>query len=147
MRIKADIIGERERANLVVQLARFLFFPGVVAPYRNVLRNSKPYRNVLRNSKSTQACATPKRVYTRVRRTASSFSNATSGYSGPCSLLYKHKYTCSAIINFLLQQHYISLLVLFCRTLVGSFPLANNGHHSASICVLLAEVEVEDDRT
>ena len=32
-------IGERERANLVFQLARFLFV--CMSPYRNLLRNSK----------------------------------------------------------------------------------------------------------
>ena len=56
----------------------------------------------------------------------------TQGHAVSCTNINIQRTTCSAIIKFLLQQHYISLLVLFCRTLVGSFPLANNGHHSAS---------------
>ena len=35
------IIGERERANLVVQLARFFYIFVCMSPYRNPLRNSK----------------------------------------------------------------------------------------------------------
>ena len=65
------------------------------------------------------------------------------GYSGPCSLLYKP----SSCFNTTSAFWFCLNSIIFCRTLLGSLPLANNGHHSASyttqevnsLCVLLEE--------
>ena len=50
-----------------------------------------------------------------------------------CWLAYT---TCTAIIKFLLNSS-----IIFCRTLVGSLPLANNVQHSASKHVIFANCQ------
>ena len=81
-------------------------------------------------------------THTRVRiialstvRHARSFSKTlytctrSCGYSGPCSLLYKPSSSSTLHQPF----GFVSTPSFYCRTWIGSLPLANNGHHFASM--------------
>ena len=91
-------------------------------------------RNVLNNRKGRNFTYTVSRACANIYRFGSSVlqlaglrvvGGRLALYSFACCWL---AYTCTAIINFLLNSS-----IIFCRTLVGSLPLANNVQHSASI--------------
>ena len=140
---RPSIIGERERANLVVQLARFfclyiIIYPALMyAVMFYVILNKRKGRNFVREISRTQCLAhaqiyiaSGKYISLRVRHLYYSWQvwvvglHYTAVLSFACCWL---AYTRTAIINFLLNSS-----IIFCRTLVGSLPLANNVQHSAS---------------
>ena len=111
------IIGERERANLVVQLARFF--------YISICRLCSCRLPVLSDllvwfsthcTDANRRETMPKQHYITC-----------PAQCVPTLTLYSAYTTCTAIIKFLLNSS-----IIFCRTLVGSLPLANNVQHSAS---------------
>ena len=108
-------IGERERANLVVQLARFLYVP--------CLAHAQIYiTSILRVGSSVLQLAGLRVVCGRLllRRC-----------SQLCMLL-----VCLYINNLYCNHRVLAqLLHHFCHTLVGSLPLANDVLHSASTCI------------
>ena len=129
----SQIIGERERAK---QLARFLWALHI---YRNVLPSkyalgSRPYRNVLRNSNPVTFPNTPQHArahYCSTERHARSFSKKLLALVAADTQGHAASSTNQVLASTLHQPFGFVSTPSF--TLLGSLPLANNGHHSATI--------------
>ena len=134
--VSGTIIGERERANLVVQLARFLYFPILRFYGHAVTVNRSDFTYTV-----SRTCANIYRCDLRVICTSWQVCGKFELHGlYSCSLYY----SCQHCVFFACKIHKqpvlqsssscISLLTppSVCHTLVGSLLLANNGQHSAS---------------
>ena len=103
-----------------------------------------PYRNVLRNSKNTSAKFHIHRV-SRMRKYISlrSYESSVLQLAGlrvvggrlalySCSQLSAAQLCMLLACIYNLYKFFLNSSIIFCRTLVGSLPLANNVQHSAS---------------
>ena len=148
-----NIIGERERANLVVQLARIFYIIFLYGSCRNVFLNIRRTRFASRGDNvRLRVHASGPRFHAGYQRGSCRLSMRSCRLPVLSDLLVARSRTFSTHCTdahrreTMPKQHYITCLVqcvptlhqpfgfvstpsFYCRTLVGSLPLANNGGH------------------